>query len=218
MPRGDGTGPSGQGPMTGRGMGYCVLSTVPENPRYASGIAGLQQRPVRVSRNQQSAARMVDSALESVDNLQATGTKEVSIMPRGDGTGPAGLGPMTGRAAGYCAGYGTPGFVNPIPRGGFGLGRGRGGLGRGLGLGFRGGRGPFFGYRPAWGGYPQAPYAAGYPYAPPAYGAPAAPYAAAPSGEQEMDALKGQAEYLEDALEGIQKRIAELEAAAKEKE
>ena len=26
-------------------------------------------------------------------------------MPRGDGTGPRGLGPMTGRAAGYCAGY-----------------------------------------------------------------------------------------------------------------
>lgn len=26
-------------------------------------------------------------------------------MPAGDGTGPMGLGPMTGRAAGYCAGY-----------------------------------------------------------------------------------------------------------------
>ncbi|NLG83887.1 MAG: DUF5320 domain-containing protein, partial [Firmicutes bacterium] len=25
-------------------------------------------------------------------------------MPRGDGTGPLGLGPMTGRAMGYCAG------------------------------------------------------------------------------------------------------------------
>ena len=62
-------------------------------------------------------------------------------MPRGDGTGPAGMGPMTGRAAGYCAGYATPGFTNPVPGGGFGLGRGRGGIGRGLGLGFRGGRG-----------------------------------------------------------------------------
>jgi hypothetical protein len=28
----------------------------------------------------------------------------------GDGTGPAGMGPMTGRAAGYCAGYLVPGF------------------------------------------------------------------------------------------------------------
>jgi len=26
-------------------------------------------------------------------------------MPRGDGTGPMGLGPMTGTAAGFCAGY-----------------------------------------------------------------------------------------------------------------
>jgi len=34
-------------------------------------------------------------------------------MPRGDGTGPGGLGPMTGRAAGYCAGYSVPGFMNP---------------------------------------------------------------------------------------------------------
>jgi hypothetical protein len=29
-------------------------------------------------------------------------------MPRGDGTGPGGLGPMTGRAAGFCAGYPAP--------------------------------------------------------------------------------------------------------------
>ena len=36
-------------------------------------------------------------------------------MPFGNGTGPAGLGPMTGRAAGYCAGYPVPGFMNPIP-------------------------------------------------------------------------------------------------------
>jgi len=34
-------------------------------------------------------------------------------MPLGDGTGPAGMGPMTGRAAGYCAGYSVPGFMNP---------------------------------------------------------------------------------------------------------
>ena len=34
-------------------------------------------------------------------------------MPRGDRTGPAGIGPMTGRVAGYCASYATPGFMNP---------------------------------------------------------------------------------------------------------
>ena len=33
-------------------------------------------------------------------------------MPRGDGTGPGGMGPMTGRAAGYCAGYAVPGYMN----------------------------------------------------------------------------------------------------------
>jgi len=43
-------------------------------------------------------------------------------MPRGDGTGPMGLGPMTGRGAGYCAGSGVPGFMNPIPRAGIGVG------------------------------------------------------------------------------------------------
>ena len=55
-------------------------------------------------------------------------------MPGGDGTGPMGLGPMTGRAAGYCAGYGVPGYMNPIPgRGYFGWGRGFWGAGRGRG-------------------------------------------------------------------------------------
>jgi len=43
-------------------------------------------------------------------------------MPRGDGTGPMGFGPMTGRAAGYCAGFGIPGFMNPIPARGIGMG------------------------------------------------------------------------------------------------
>jgi len=42
-------------------------------------------------------------------------------MPFGDGTGPMGLGPMTGRGAGFCAGFGGPGFANPIPRRGPGF-------------------------------------------------------------------------------------------------
>ncbi len=58
-------------------------------------------------------------------------------MPRGDGTGPQGLGPMTGRGFGYCTGYNSPGFTRI---GGRGLARGRGrGIGRGLARGFRGG-------------------------------------------------------------------------------
>lgn len=45
--------------------------------------------------------------------------KEVIAMPAGDGTGPVGLGPMTGRAAGFCAGYPVPGYMNPVPGRGF---------------------------------------------------------------------------------------------------
>jgi len=35
-------------------------------------------------------------------------------MPRGDRTGPAGIRPMTGRSAGFCAGYPVPGYMNPV--------------------------------------------------------------------------------------------------------
>lgn len=31
-------------------------------------------------------------------------------MPRGDGTGPMGMGQMTGRGAGYCTGFAAGGF------------------------------------------------------------------------------------------------------------
>jgi|SRR5690554_2959342 len=77
-------------------------------------------------------------------------------MPRGDGTGPMGMGPMTGRAAGYCAGYAVPGFANPVPGYGFGLGLG---YGRGRG---RAGRGVYRWTRSAVPAYP-APGFFGYP-------------------------------------------------------
>ena len=52
-------------------------------------------------------------------------------MPRGDGTGQTGQGPMTGRGAGFCAGFSTPGIANPTPRQGMGFRRGAGnGAGR----------------------------------------------------------------------------------------
>ena len=47
-------------------------------------------------------------------------------MPRGDGTGPSGIGPMTGRSAGFCAGFHTPGFMRLMPGRGTGFGPGRG--------------------------------------------------------------------------------------------
>lgn len=53
-------------------------------------------------------------------------------MPRRDGTGPMGMGRMTRRGAGRCAGYATPDYANPTEfAGGFGCGFGRGrGFGR----------------------------------------------------------------------------------------
>ena len=109
---------------------------------------------------------------------------------------------MTGRAAGYCAGYSTPGFANQMGGRGFrgaGGGGGRGGWGRRNGFYATG--------LPGW----QRFGAGG-----PAYGG-AAPYGAPNSGpaatkQQELDMLKGQVEYFEDALDGIKKRITELEA------
>ena len=103
MPGFDGTGPLGQGPMTGRGLGFCVLTTSKENPGQVKGFAGLQNVPVG----------------QKVKSFENTG-KEVINMPFGDGTGPAGTGPMTGRAAGFCAGYPVPGYMNPaVGRAGF---------------------------------------------------------------------------------------------------
>ncbi len=114
-------------------------------------------------------------------------------MPRGDGTGPGGMGPMTGRAAGYCAGYPTPGFMNPYGgRMGAGFGWGRG-FGRGMGR---------------WG------YPGGIPYGTTPYAA--IPYGTAPyAPEQELEFIQNQAKALGDQLEQIQKRISELEAESK---
>ena len=111
-------------------------------------------------------------------------------MPAGNHTGPRGQGPMTGRAAGYCAGYSVPGYMNPIPgRGpGFGWGRGRG---SGRGRWFRGGTGTGF-----------IPYEI--------------PVPAQPSREQEIDMLKQQAEYFKTTLEEISERIEELKAPKKD--
>jgi hypothetical protein len=124
-------------------------------------------------------------------------------MPGGDGTGPMGMGPMSGRAAGYCAGYPAPGFMNPTPGGGWG---------RGWGRGFGGGRG----WRAGYGAPPYGTAVGAPPYAP-AYGPYAAtPYAPAMPPEAELDALKTQADYFTKALDEIRKRIDELQAEQKE--
>ena len=126
-------------------------------------------------------------------------------MPGGDGTGPGGMGPMTGRAAGFCASYSVPGYANPVGGRGMGMGFGRGrggGFGRGRGFGWgRAGYG-----LPAYGGAVN-PYAYG-----------GVPFAPTVAPQQELDGLKGQAEYLEDALNGIKKRIEELDSQKSSKD
>ncbi len=107
-------------------------------------------------------------------------------MPGGDGTGPTGMGPMTGRAAGFCAGYPAPGYMSPVGgRGYWGWGRGRGG-----------GRG-----RRNW--Y----YATGLPFwarGPQGFMGPVSP-------EQERESLRQQSQYLQDSLDAINRRIEDLE-------
>lgn len=111
-------------------------------------------------------------------------------MPGFDGTGPRGMGPMTGGGRGFCSPWGIRGM---------GLGRGyRFGRGYGPGRGYRFGMGmPYAG--PVSYGYPGAPVAGAYPYAP------------RMTREQELGFLKEQAEAIKGELDEIQTRIEELE-------
>ncbi|MFA5074167.1 MAG: DUF5320 domain-containing protein [Nitrospirota bacterium] len=115
-------------------------------------------------------------------------------MPRGDGTGPRGMGPMSGRAAGFCAGFGMPGYANS------GLGRGFG-MGFGQGLGGRIGRGRrnmFYATgQPRWMRF--SGYASAYQNA---------------DAEMQKQTLKTQAEVLQSELDIIKKRLSEIDAEA----
>lgn len=109
-------------------------------------------------------------------------------MPRGDGSGPRGMGARTGRAAGFCAGFETPGYTHPVQECGFGMGGGRA----------RGWRNMFYATglpgRARFGGY-------GVPYSPPDR----------PDPELQKQLLKRQAENLQAELDCIKKRLAEVE-------
>ena len=142
-------------------------------------------------------------------------------MPRGDGTGPAGFGPMTGRAAGYCGGFPVPGYMNPQPGfRGAGFGRGRG-WGRGFGRGrtYRAyGRGGWMKFcHPGW-AVPAYQPGAAYPYPVfhgiPPYGTPypglCPEYEAEATTDEEVAFLKEQATLLKEELEAVQGRLEEL--------
>lgn len=129
--------------------------------------------------------------------------KEGRIMPRGNGTGPMGMGPMSGRAAGYCGGFGVPGFVNAAPgRGmGAGFGRGFGASGAGFGGGGRGRRNMFYATGlPGWmrygGTVPAYGYSAFYQNLDP---------------ETEKRALRNRADALQSEIDNINQRLSEME-------
>ena len=116
-------------------------------------------------------------------------------MPGGDGTGPMGRGPVTGRAAGYCAGNQMPGYVNMAYGRGLGFGRGRGrGFGRGLW-----GRGRGFWWRDY--NLPDPAHYSGYPQ---------------PSKEEEKTYLENMVKDLEEEVKSIRSRLKELSKEKKE--
>jgi hypothetical protein len=114
-------------------------------------------------------------------------------MPAGDGTGPMGDGPMTGRQMGYCGESGAPGFMRTPEQGGQGMGSGRGRRG-----GRRGWRHRFHATGLPW--WARGQGGASHP----------APTAAA---EQQPETLKAQVDHLERSLQEMRERITELESA-----
>jgi len=120
-------------------------------------------------------------------------------MPGGDRTGPMGMGAMTGRAAGYCAGYSVPGSRQLFVGRGFrGCGRGRGG---GFGGGGYGRRNRFY----ATGLTGRERMASG-------WGNGLFSGAAQENTEQELAALKAKAEQLQTTLDNIRKRMHDLKS------
>lgn len=104
-------------------------------------------------------------------------------MPGGDRTGPSGAGPMTGRRMGYCAGFEVPGSVYPGAPWVIGGGYGFRGAPHGWHRGYRA-----FGWA-GWMGYPGWQ----------------------PTQDQTLEMLKAEAQSISAQLEGIQRRITEIE-------
>lgn len=189
MPGFDGTGPRGQGPFTGRGMGYCVIK--------------LDSKDVENQRNK---------GKEVFDMPRGDGTGPMGLGPMtGRAAGycagyniPGYMNPvrnfvLSGSVRGISNG------VNPIPGRGY-FGRGRGFFGRGGGRGWRN-----WYYATGLPGWARAGY--GYP----AFGGGVNPflypYGQEITPKQEADILKNEAVALKEQLEDIQSRIETLEKA-----
>lgn len=122
-------------------------------------------------------------------------------MPGGDRSGPEGLGPMTGRGAGLCAGFAVGGYANQAFRFGFGRGLGGGRNFRGGGFG-RGRRG-----RWSWPDAYRTPdrrvlgsFSENVPVQAPAH------------RESNKQLLENQLEALQSQMASIQAQLAELES------
>lgn len=113
-------------------------------------------------------------------------------MPWGDRTGPMGRGQMTGRGAGFCAGFDRPGYANP----GVGFGGGRG-FGRGFGRRF-------------WSSGAAYPYPAEPVRTVPVQYGPGTTYEY--KKEDEIADLKADKEMIEREMKAINERIKELES------
>jgi hypothetical protein len=139
-------------------------------------------------------------------------------MPGFDGTGPRGMGPMTGGGRGFCSAWGIgaafrSGMVPPYPQAPYPFYRGYAPYGSPGGV-------PYYG-EPAYSPGMQAGQAP-YPYyggawTTPSYGGPAVapgatPFAPQMTREQELDFLKSQAQAAKGQLGEIEARISELEA------
>ena len=112
-------------------------------------------------------------------------------MPRGDRTGPMGMGMRSGRGAGYCGGEDCPGYMTA-------------GMGRGRGRGFRGagpGRGSGAWYdRPGRGGWPRGR----------CYGIDTPPDDR-PDAEMEQRVLVRQAADLKTQLDAVRMRLEDID-------
>lgn len=114
MPRFDGTGPFGKGPMTGRGEGYCVLRMSGQDANHPDGFAGLQGDSVgRTGQvlersGEEAAGRPVSEVTNPAEAKTAT---VMTTRPCSDITAPIYMG-CAGLRGGHC----SPGTAPIVPR------------------------------------------------------------------------------------------------------